>query len=453
MASTFLSRNFTGSSPTNANKATMSVWIKLSKILSSTDDIGIMGTNDASSYSAAGATQIGFFDGGFYVWLKNSSGTYYKEKSTRVFRDPNAWYHIVVRLDSTQASGDNRIKAWVNNEEITAWNNINDLPQNTPVNINANEIRIGRYTFTGGSHNYFDGSMSHFHLCDGQTYSPSDFGSTDSVTGEWKINTSPSVTYGTNGFFILKDGNSITDSSSNSNDFSLGAGTLSKTEDNPSNNFATFNPLSINSANGNFSYGNTRFATGASSWRTAFTTIGDSVGKYYCEMKYTSGDNQMFGIFSLYKRNEVNDVGYVGDSNLSTRAVGIAKPGNIYINGSNANYTGGSNTSWTTGDIIQIAMDRTNKKVYFGKNGTWMGSGDPTSGATGTGAVSFTSDDNEAWGFATSCYASTSDTNFGNGYFGTTAVSSAGTNASGNGIFEYDVPAGYTALCTKGLNI
>ena len=43
--------------------------------------------------------------------------------------------------------------------------------------------------------------------------------------------------------------------------------------------------------------------------------------------------------------------------------------------------------------------------------------------------------------------------NFGNGYFGTTAVSSAGTNASGNGIFEYDVPAGYTALSTKGLNL
>ena len=42
--------------------------------------------------------------------------------------------------------------------------------------------------------------------------------------------------------------------------------------------------------------------------------------------------------------------------------------------------------------------------------------------------------------------------NFGNGYFGTTAVSSAGTNASGNGIFEYDVPTGYTALSTKGLN-
>ena len=90
--------------------------------------------------------------------------------------------------------------------------------------------------------------MSHVHLCDG-TYSlsASDFGSTDSTTGEWKINTSPSVTYGTNGFFIMKDGNSVTDQSGNSNNFSVSNGTLTKTEDNPSNIFTTLNVISVNS--------------------------------------------------------------------------------------------------------------------------------------------------------------------------------------------------------------
>jgi len=90
---------------------------------------------------------------------------------------------------------------------------------------------------------YFDGSMSHVHFIDGTAYDASAFGSTDSTTGEWKINTSPSVTYGTNGFFILKDGNSVTDQSPNSNNFTVGGGTLTKTEDNPSNVFATLNPL------------------------------------------------------------------------------------------------------------------------------------------------------------------------------------------------------------------
>ena len=71
----------------------------------------------------------------------------------------------------------------------------------------------------------------------------SEFGSTDSTTGEWKINTSPSVTYGTNGFFILKDGNSVTDQSGQGNNFTVGSGTLTKTEDCPSNVFATLNPF------------------------------------------------------------------------------------------------------------------------------------------------------------------------------------------------------------------
>ena len=91
-----------------------------------------------------------------------------------------------------------------------------------------------------------------------------------------------------------------------------------------------------------------------------------------------------------------------------------------------------------------------NKYVYFAKNGVWQNSGNPTSGATGTGGLSLSAD---LYYFVTASYNSSSSANFGNGYFGTTAVASAGTNASGIGIFEYDVPTGYTALSTKGLNL
>ena len=90
---------------------------------------------------------------------------------------------------------------------------------------------------------YFDGSMSHFHLIDGTAYDASAFGETDATTGEWKGKTSPSVTYGTNGFFILKDGNGITDQSGEGNNFTLGGGTLTDLKDNPDNVFATLNPL------------------------------------------------------------------------------------------------------------------------------------------------------------------------------------------------------------------
>jgi hypothetical protein len=99
-----------------------------------------------------------------------------------------------------------------------------------------------------------------------------------------------------------------------------------------------------------------------------------------------------------------------------------------------------------------MALDLDNNKLYFAKNGTWQNSGVPTSGSTGTGAISVNS--GYTYFIGTSNYNSSATTfNFGNGYFGTTAVSSAGTNASGNGIFEYDVPTGFTALSTKGLNL
>ena len=91
--------------------------------------------------------------------------------------------------------------------------------------------------------NYFDGSMSHVHFIDGTAYDASAFGETDATTGEWVGKTSPSVTYGTNGFFILKDGNGITDQSGEGNDFTLGGGTLTDLKDNPDNVFATINPL------------------------------------------------------------------------------------------------------------------------------------------------------------------------------------------------------------------
>jgi hypothetical protein len=130
--------------------------------------------------------------------------------------------------------------------------------------------------------------------------------------------------------------------------------------------------------------------------------------------------------------------------------------GSVRANGSNVD-TG--EATYAANDIVMVAMDITNSKLYFGKNGTWINSGDPTSGSTGTGAYSI----QPVASTLTGCYhfaagdwvnpgTNTWSANFGNGFFGTTAVASAGTNASNNGVFEYDVPAGYTALSTKGLN-
>ena len=86
-------------------------------------------------------------------------------------------------------------------------------------------------------------------------------------------------------------------------------------------------------------------------------------------------------------------------------------------------------------------------QVYFGVNGTWGNSGDPTSGSSGTGAVSFTPS-NETWTFAVSVFDSHWEANFGSPPY---AISSGNSDSNNHGNFEYSVPSGYFSLCTKNL--
>ena len=439
--------NWTPSSSGNRNTWTWSGWVKRNG-LGATQTL--FGAYQNSSYNTK--LQFNSVDRIHFGDLYNNSP--HAEIVTEAkYRDTSGWYNIVVNYDKANSTTNDKIRMYVNGERIIAMSSGPDRPtQSSTLNSDGIAIQHGALAST----TYFNGVMSHVHFCDGYSYDASKFGSVDSVTGEWKINTSPSVNYGNNGFTILKDGNTITDQTSGSNNFSLSGGALTNTKDCPSNVMATMNPLSTNDANGNFTNGNTANSTGASAWRTMFSTLAASSGKWYCEMKYVSGSNQMFGIFSLDKKSNVKNIGYVGDNNSGTQAVGLAKGGDYYINGNTSTYTGGSNTSWTTGDIIQIALDRDNSKVYFGKNGTWMGSGNPASGSTGTGAISFSPDSNSFWGFATSVNASASATNFGNGFFGTTAITTNSGNgyagAEGASKFNYQPPSGYSALSTKGLN-
>jgi len=301
--------------------------------------------------------------------------------------------------------------------------------------------------------------MSHFHLIDGTQYTASTFGSTDSTTGEWKINTSPTYTPGTNGFLILKDGNTITDQSPNSNNWTLGGGTLTDMKDNPSNVFATLNALSLGSGATSANCGNS-CTMDANAQFGSSSTLGMSSGKYYMEMKYSAqvggADRIMLGISGdpAKLRNSTpwsggSGSGYVG----GTDGYGYySDGGNRYQNDSATAY----GSSYTVNDIIGIALDLDNNRLFFSKNGTWQDSGDPTS-STGAISIAAASTTNTGCYFfavtdTSAVYGGTIQCNFGNGYFGTTAVSSAGTNASGNGIFEYDVPTGYTALCTKGMD-
>jgi len=441
MANTYLQR--TPSSTGSQTKFTLSFWWKNSSKQNSDKCFFSSGSN-TSNYFSIETT------GTEYIRILNidNASAVINYKPSRVFRDANAWYHIVIAIDTTQAGG-NRLKFYTNGVRETAF----DL--NVEPNQNANVLyvndtgvhQIGRRSVTAG--NNMEGCLSHYHFIDGTAYDATAFGEYD-ANGVWKPILEPSVTYGTNGFFILKNGNSVTDQSGNSNNWTVGGGTLTNTEDSPSNVFATWNLLqATTSSTYSFSVGNTRVAANDVAQFSLGATLAATTGKYYMEMIWAEhGGYDRWGIMPI--NASVSSTPHITGIGWDESAT------NLYMLGNAVSGSWGSNMSGS--DIIQIALDLDNGAFYLGVNGTWRNSGDPTSGASRTGAANFsaTSLFGEDLTFAVgkgNAGTSSWNANFGNGYFDTTAVASAGTNVSGNGIFEYDVPTGYTALSTKGLNL
>jgi len=437
MASTYLTKTNSGTG--SETKATFSAWIKIS-------NFGDDNTIFREYESSGNYISIKLKSGAIQVYGQNNSSAFVNVKTERLLRDFNGWYHAVVAIDSTQSTAADRIKIYINGVQETALASTTYPGSSANCKINQNnEVQ----TIGGaGSSEYFDGYLSHVHWVDGTAYAASTFGSTDSSTGEWKINTSPTITMGTNGFTILKDGNTITDQSSNSNNFSLGGGTLTKSEDCPSNVFATLNPV-IRSSNGTFASGNNKFTTSGGAWGSGFTTLGmfNGQGKYYMEFKGASGTKIAYGI-SDFKQDGVID----RTQRDETRYCGEYANSYAYHYGGNFYYSGSSTStgydSFTSSNVIGMAVDMDNLKIYFHKDGVYQDSKNPASNNGYTIVAP------EGVYLPTICVENAgAAANFGNGVFDTTAISSAGTNASGIGVFEYDVPTGYTALSTKGLNL
>ncbi len=450
MASTEIRRT-TGSTPTNAEKFTVSLWFKLSQVGSS---VGLFGWRENSNSGNNNLFIRINGSGNFQIYVTNNGGNHLTLLTNRLFRDCNSWYHAVISVDSSQSTSSDRAKLYINGIQETSFSSASYPASGTTFFSNDTQINFGKTRSTGDTDTYFSGIQSHIHFCDGYAYDASYFGSTDSTTEEWKINTSPSVSYGNNGFWWLKDSIATTDHSPNSNTWSSGGGTLTKTEDCPSNFFATLNPLATSSyttlSKGNTkSYGDTSADNGNS-----FSTLAPNSGKYYVEAKIGA-------MTSNYPRVGIKQINTNTFGRLLNSTPGIAGYATAYEGSYQSDaikYSDNSTVTWGStygaGDIISIALDCDNGACYMAKNGTWQESGNPTSGGSKTGAfLTWTPADVDGHAIAVADYnGSNCQFNFGNGYFDTTAVSSAGTNASGIGIFEYDVPTGYTALSTKGLN-
>ena len=443
MASAYLSRSITTS--TDNTRFTISVWVKKLKQVSNSYQ-NIINSRQSGTTNGLGLW-FGDNDEIFYNFGTSSSASSACQTNAK-YRDNSAWYHIVLAGDASQ-SGTDKLKFYVNGEQITSFQTDNRSSFATI------EYDLGNTTYPtliGRKHDdtfHFDGCMAHFHFVDGTAYQASTFGETDATTGIWKPKTAPSVTYGTNGFFLKFENSGAfgTDSSGNGNNFTVN-GTMTQTIDTPSNVFATFNSLNQQSSI-SYSNGNTTFTNSSSANRMAFSNLGVTKGKYYAEIKVGAISNYMrIGIADISKYIPVTNAYLTNISNSAN----YSNDGVIFIGSSSQ----GTFSTFTTNDIVNIALDMDNGYVYFGKNGTWQNSGDPTSGATGTGGFAISNYLTETYCFGLSSFDGGTDNvaniNFGNGYFGTTAVSSAQNPDDGIGIFEYSVPTGYKALCTKSIN-
>jgi hypothetical protein len=296
------------------------------------------------------------------------------------------------------------------------------------------------------NNSHYDGYMSEYNFIDGQQLDPDDFGEFDSDSGIWKP-IAYTGTYGTNGFYLeFKDSSALgDDTSGNTNDFTVNNLTsIDQTTDTPTNNFATLNSLIPHATPILYKDGNTIAFDTTANFNSAFSSIGISQGKWYFEAK-TSTNNGFVGIcksdgiFPAYTAGV-----YLGHTDLGTNSWGYyADSGSYFHNGSATAY----GDTWTNTDIIGCALDLDNNKLYFSKNGVFQNSGVPTSGATGTGAISITSG-TYLFGVTKDNESSEMLCNFGNPAF---TISSGNSDANGYGNFEYAVPSGYYALNTKNL--
>ena len=448
MANSYLT--LSGTAGGSTTKFTKSFWLKRSSLTQGyiTDNSG---TDEVGMYFNSSDKLICF------IW----DGSAYSTEliTTRVFRDTSAWYHIVFAVDYTNSTQAQRARVYVNGEEITSFTTTTRPGNNSTTFDTYNSSKthyIGRTS--GGSH-YFDGYISHLVHVDGQQLSPTSFGETDSTSGIWKFKSPSGVSFGTKGYHLKfeNSGNLGLDSSGQTNNFTVN-GNLKQSLDTPSNNHATFNPIDkgktgdMNFANGNTTTMNT---SGFGDYGVR-SSLGVTKGKWYWEIKIGSTTSQnAFAIQPMDVNLKFDMFGSTPEAHLYGLQRQTDSATNFY---SNTTFTSG-NTAWgggiTSSDVIGFALDMDNGKLYISKNGTFKDLSGNTSNI-GSGTYPTFTIANTSFTYALYVEMRTNDDNglhinMGDGFFGTTAISSAGSNGNGS-LFEYDVPSGFYALNTKNLN-
>ena len=419
------------STPTNNKKFTFSFWIK--KCENGREQHIVNGGASSSQFYFNSSDQLYFYD-------QTAGGTY---KTTQVFRDLSAWYHIVVAEDTTQGTASSRIRIYVNGSEITDFAIETDPTQNNSSAYNtAATHTIGTYAVSPSGY-YLNGYLAEFVFIDGQQLDPTSFGEFDEDSPTiWKPIDVSGLTFGNNGFHLdFENASNLgADVSGNSNNFTVNNLTsVDQSTDTCTNNFATMNSLDNYFASSTFSEGNLKIVTTGGNITYNTSTIGFSSGKWYMETKLSGSAGYTIGV-----------VRGVATANDNSNKLGNRSDGWSYDDGGDVEHNGGSLTgsfaSYSSGNIIGIYADLDNNKLYFSKDGSLQNSG---TGLTLTAGTYFF-----ALGDNNSSNSSTYEVNFGSPSF---SISSGNTDGE-FGNFEYSTTITgdgasktFKALCTKNL--
>jgi len=467
MANSYLTKDF--GSAGNRKTMTFSFWVKRNRLGSGSDTMEAFIVADPSSYPAH---HIEFTDNDQLDIRSQKQATgdnyYFRYITDRVFRDTSSWYHFVVAIDTTQGTESDRLKLYVNGVQNLKWSTATQsggFTQNTDTYFNHGDKgeRIGHHTGVSTSYAHFN--LAHYHFVDGTALAPTVFGQFDSTTGEWKPILNPSVTYGTNGFFLKFEnaGAMGTDSSGNSKTWTVN-GNLKQSISTPSNLFATFNANHSGAGQQNvISVAGTQVDHANDSYTSKITcaTLGMQKGKWYWETKLsTSGGNTYIGFVrnggldATKNIRESKGIGDGDDANSWSYAVTTRSADLKVIRYNNGDAVSSYGPDISNGDIIQTWLDLDNGKVWWGVNGTLntvSGTANPATGAYPH--ITFTVGDEfyipaiSMFGFQGAVQV---QANFGEGRFGTSALSSAVNDTGGNGTFEYD-PLGFYSICTSNI--
>ena len=427
----FFERNV--SSAGSRTTGTFSAWVKKTDVTTA-QYLFTFGNVDNDNgrtfarFQTDGTLRIG---GGSTTWLNTN----------RVFRDVAAWYHIVVAIDTTSGTADNRIRIYVNGVEETSFGTRNNPSQNDVMGTNFGKQAIGYNTIDNNSG--FNGYMCEVVIQDGVASAPTEFGEFDSASGIWIPKDASGATMGTNGTYLKFEnassmgaataGNAFTVQNINQND---------QATDVPTNNFATLSPLMANAGPANYlpiTEGGTKAVNAAAAYKIANSTFGVTSGKWYWEVKAT----------------DVNGVTAIGVTMPFYWDADYTLQGCIYYGQTGQRYNNASagsfGATYAAGDIISFAldMDATPPTMTVFKNNSSQGNLMAGLSINGTGGAFLPPKEDGYFPKVVGYSVNTFDCNFGG--FTNFSISSAATDENGYGTFEYAPPTGYYALCTKNL--